>query len=81
MPETTTTTVQTTKPEIKQISNYLGAAALGVAGFIVSHGDLISTLAPPPWNAVATAVISAIGGALIAYREKHTVSTTTESVK
>ena len=71
----------TVKPEIKQISNYVGAAALGTATFLVAHQDVITAIVPPPWNAVAAAVLSASGGALIAYREKHTVSTTTESVK
>jgi len=64
------------KPEYKQISNYVGTAALGAATFLVAHQDIITAVVPPPWNAVAAALLSAIGGALIAYREKKTVPTT-----
>jgi protein-S-isoprenylcysteine O-methyltransferase Ste14 len=74
-------TVTVTKPELKQVSNYVGAAALGVAGFLVAHQDLIATITPPPWNAVATGVLSVIGAALIAYREKHTIPTPTTGVQ
>jgi len=70
MAETTTV-----KPEYKQISNYVGTAALGVATFLVAHQDVITAVIPTPWNAVAAALLSAIGGALIAYREKKPVST------
>lgn len=62
--------VPAAKPEIKQISTWIGTAALGAAGFIVSNPAMVTALIPPPWNAVAAVVLGAAGAGLVAYREK-----------
>lgn len=80
-PEPTTTTVTATvstgKPEYKQVSNYIGAAAIGLAGAIVANPAIVTAFVPAPWNTVAAALIGALGTALVAYREKHKVSSVT----
>lgn len=66
--------MKVTKPEIKQVSNYVGAAALGAAGWLVANQSLVVPFIPAPWNLVATAAIGLIGAGLVAYREKKTVT-------
>lgn len=76
MTETTTTveaTTITTKPEHKQISNYVGAAVaiFGIVAPAINPELLAFLYVPAP---VATAVCIIVGGALGAYREKTKVS-------
>jgi hypothetical protein len=72
---TTTTTKSVTKPEFKQISNYVGALILGGAGWVVENPQTVTALFPAPWNNVVAALIALVGASLLAYREKKTVST------
>lgn len=70
-PADTSVTVSTTKPQWQQVTNYIGAALLGAAGYVVANPALLAAVIPPPWGAVA---LAALGAVSMAVQEKQKVT-------
>lgn len=76
MTDPTPAAAPATKPELKQISNYVGVAVALIGNLLpyVTPGLLLAVGVPPGAAQIASTLI---GAALVAYREKQPVSPTT----